>query len=69
MTNTLAYDMRQQFTASDGRSMMSAGGRNESVSTSYSADAQSMKFDDSASGIQHTNGLALPVRTGAVASI
>lgn len=69
MTNTLAYDMRQQFTASDGRSMMSAGGRNDATSTPYSSDTQSMKFDDSASGIQHTNGLALPVRTGAVASI
>lgn len=69
MSNTLAYRSRQQFTASDGRSMMSTGGRSDADSIAFSLDAQSIKFDDSATGIQHTNGLNIGIRVGACASI
>ena len=69
MTNNLAYRMRQQFTASDGTSMMSVGGRSDADSITFSTNAQSIKFDDSATGIQHTNGINLGIRVGACASI
>lgn len=69
MTNTLAYRMRQQFTASSGTEMMSVGGRSDADSITFSTQAQRIRFDDTASAIQHTNEINLGVRVGACVSI